>query len=145
MDMMELRFRMMAMMGGGKIMKVETGTYTPSEDEYSAYVNIPHSLGEVPDFVIAMAESFSADISITIRYIANAYCSKSNLVAVNKSRTGFAACLYNRPYYDLFVTTTEDIDYTKFCYIDHFRIPFYSSSDMLKSGITYHWLVGKYE
>lgn len=131
-------------MMGGKPQMFETGTYTPSEDVYASNVKIPHSLGVVPDFVMVMADTFTSTTDMTVKYIANAFCSKSNLVASNKSRAGFAAYLANRNGRDTFWSVCEDVGHTKFLYDTYFKVPYYNLSDTLKSGITYHYVIGTF-
>lgn len=123
---------------------VEVGTYTPSEDVRAMNAQISHSLGVVPDFVIVMADTFTATTDMTVKYIANASCSKSNFVTSNKSHTGFASYLANWNGRDIFWSTYEDIDYTKFMNNTYFNVPYYATTDMLKSGITYHYVIGTY-
>ena len=123
---------------------VEVGTYTPSEDVRASVTQISHSLGVVPDFVIVMADTFTATADMTVAYIANASCSKSNFVASNKSRTGFGVYLSNWTGRDTQRVYYEDVDYTKFLHDTYFNVPYYNGNDRLKSGITYHYVVGTY-
>jgi len=124
---------------------IETGTYTPSEDVYASQAQIPHSLGVVPDFVMVIADEFAATTDMTVRYIANAYCAKANLIASNKSANGFAAYNTNLVGRDTHMMATENINYTKFLHENYFLIPYYSTNYSLKAGITYHYVVGKFE
>lgn len=132
-------------MAGGKPQMVEVGTYTPSEDVCASQTQIPHNLGVVPDFVMVMADEFAATADMTVRYIANACCAKANLIASNKSANGFAAYQSNFAGRDTQISQAEIVNYTKFLYDGYFYIPYYSSSDKLKAGITYHYVIGKFE
>lgn len=143
MDMMSLRFRMMSMMGGNAKM-IETGTYTPSSDVTAISTHIAHSLGVVPDFVLVIADAFTASADMSVKYIANSYCAKSNFSSSNKSKNGFAAYLANWNGRDTSFQTDEDIDYTKFLHQNNFEVPYYNSNDCLKSGITYHYIIGTF-
>lgn len=82
---------------------------------------------------------------MTLRYIANAYCAKSNLIASNKLSNGFAAYHCNWGSRDIVWSAYEDVNYTKFLNSNYFLIPYYNSSDSLKAGITYHYVVGKFD
>ena len=81
---------------------------------------------------------------MTVKYIANAYCAKANLIASNKSTNGFAAYQTNYNWRDTVWMMFENINYTKFLDEGYFLIPYYSSGDQLKAGITYHYVVGKF-
>lgn len=124
---------------------VEMGTYTPSEDVKASAVQIPHSLGVVPDFVMVVADEFTASADMTVRYIANAYCAKANLIASNKTTNGFAAYQTSLDGSDRQWENHENINYTKFLYDRYFLVPYYSTNHVLKSGVTYHYVVGKLE
>ena len=132
-------------MMGGKPKVVEFGTYTPSADVYASQAQIPHGLGVTPDFVMVVADAITASADITVRYIANAYCAKANLIASNKSANGFAAYNTNFVARDTQQMVSENINYTKFLYENYFLVPYYNSTDYLKAGITYHYVVGKFE
>lgn len=124
---------------------VEMGQFTPSEDVYASQTQIPHNLGVVPDFVMVVADEFVATADMTVKYIANAYCAKANLIASNKSANGFGAYQSNFIGRDTVWAITEAINYTKFLHDGYFLIPYYSSSDTLKAGITYRYVIGKFE
>ena len=130
------------MLSMGKMKKVELGTYTPTEDEFSSRVHIAHGLGATPDFVIAIADEIVASTDMTTRYLSVGYCGISNLVASNKNASGFAAYQGNYQGRDAPFQATENINYEKFLHVDTFEIPYYSSSDTLKAGVTYHYVVG---
>ena len=123
---------------------VETGTYTPSADIYASQAQIPHNLGVVPDFVMVMADEFTATTDMTVRYIANSYCAKANLVASNKNANGYAAYQSNFTGRDTAWSAYELINYTKFLTDTYFLVPYYSSNDLLKAGLTYHYVVGTF-
>lgn len=123
---------------------VEVGTYTPSEDIIASRAQIQHSLGVVPDFVVVMADTFTATSDMAVRYIANSYCSKANLVASNKNANGYAAYQCNYIGRDTMWNIYEIINYTKFLTDTYFLVPYYSSSDLLKAGVTYHYVVGTF-
>ncbi len=124
---------------------VETGTYTPESDIVASQAQIPHNLGVVPDFVLVVADTFTATADMTARYIANAYCAKANMIASNKSADGFAAYQTNFVGRDTVWQTYEMINYTKFLNSSYFLVPYYTSSDTLKAGITYRYVVGKFD
>ena len=124
---------------------VEIGTYTPSADIYASQAQIPHNLGVVPDFVMVVADTFTATADMATRYIANGYCAKANLIASNNNADGYGAYQTNFPGRDTAWATSESINYTKFLHSSYFLVPYYSSSDTLKAGITYHYVVGKFE
>lgn len=124
---------------------VEIGTYTPDIDVAANSLHIPHSLGVVPDFVMVVANEFAATADMTVRYIANVYCAKANLIASNKTANGFAAYQMSWNGRDMQWSTFETVNYAKFLHDNYFIVPYYSSSDSLKAGITYHYVVGKFE
>lgn len=127
--------------GGGNV-NVEFGTYTPTEDVFASQTHIVHSLGKVPDFIVVVADTFTASSDMTVRYISNAYCAKSNLVASNKNANGYSAYQGNWHTRDMAWMSYENIDYTKFLHANTFEVPYYSSSDKLKTGITYRYVIG---
>ena len=141
---MDIRRRILMQIGGKEKM-VEIGTYTPDIDVAANSLHIPHILGVVPDFVMVIADEFAATTDMTVRYIANAYCAKANLIASNKTTNGFAAYQASWNDRDMQWSTVEAVNYTKFLYEDYFIVPYYSSIDFLKAGITYHYVVGKFE
>lgn len=124
---------------------VETGTYTPETDENASGIHISHSLGVVPDFVLVIADAFQAIASDANKYIANSSCAKTNLIASNVSKTGFAVYMTNFNGMDTSWQTFEYVDHTKFLHESSFEVPYYSSSDKLKAGITYHYVIGSFE
>lgn len=124
---------------------VEMGTYTPSEDVYASQTQIPHSLGVVPDFVVVMADEFTVTDDMTLRYISNSSCTRLNLIATNISYSGFNSYITNWPGRTTNWATVENTNYTRFLKESYFIIPFYSADDALKSGITYHYVVGTFE
>ena len=124
---------------------VYVGTYTPSEDIVASKAQIQHSLGVVPDFVLVVADEFAATTDMAVRYIANAYCAKANLTASNKSADGFAAYQTNWNGRDTSWQAFEMINYTKFLKSSYFLVPYYSTNDTLKAGITYRYVVGKFD
>lgn len=123
---------------------VEVGTYTPTEDIAASQEQIQHSLGVVPDFVLVVAEAFTATADMTVRYIANSYCAKANLVASNKNANGYAAYQTNWNGRDTVLNVSENINYTKFLTDTYFLVPYYSTGDSLKAGVTYHYVVGTF-
>lgn len=127
---------------GGGSNNVEFGTYTPASDVFASQVHIPHNLGKTPDFIIVIADEFTASADMSSRYISNAYCAKSNLIASNKTVTGFASYQSNWNTRDIAWMSYEQINYTKFLHANTFEIPYYSSSDSLKAGITYNYVIG---
>lgn len=123
---------------------VEVGIYTPSEDISASRAQIQHSLGVVPDFVLVVADEFTATSDMTVRYIANSYCAKANLVASNKNANGYAAYQTNWNGRDTVWAAYENVDYTKFLKDTYFLVPYYSSGESLKAGVTYHYVVGTF-
>lgn len=134
---------MMAMAQGAS--SVETGSFVVSTDTYASQYHISHHLGSTPDFVMVVADEIVASASFTVAYIANAYCAKSNFKASNFTATGFAAYLRNRAGMDSWKPDYEAIAYTKFLHDSNFEVPYYASNDCLKAGVTYHYIVGKFE
>ena len=126
----------------GKMKKVELGTYTPTEDVVARNLHIPHGLGAIPNFVVVMADEFVATTDTTVRYISNAFCSKSTLKASNATTTGVGFYKMNWNGKDTAWQSYEGINYEKFLHADTFEVPYYNSDDTLKAGITYHYVVG---
>lgn len=124
---------------------VETGSFVVPADTAASQYHISHHLGSTPDFVMVIADEIVAATSMSVRYIANSYCAKSNFKASNYTSTGFAAYLESRPNADTSIVFNEAIAYTKFLHDGNFEVPYYSSSDCLKAGVTYHYVVGKFE
>jgi len=124
---------------------LESGEYTPSEDVNSSSIHIPHSLGVIPDFILVISDEFTATTDLTDRYISNSYCGKSNLITSNISASGFCAYRTNLPQDTRSWQSIEHIDYTKFLHETNFEIPYYNTQDKLKSGITYHYVLGKFK
>jgi len=81
---------------------------------------------------------------MTARYVANAYCAKANLVASNKNASGYAAYQTNFAGRDTVWNVYENVNYTKFLTDTYFLIPYYSTADSLKAGVTYHYVVGTF-
>lgn len=127
---------------GGGSHNIEFGTYTPTTDENASGVHIPHNLGATPNFIVVVADEFTVTADMSQKYIANAYCAVSNLIASNKNSNGFATYLENFNGRDSNWSTFENINYTKFSHSDSFEVPYYNSNDMLKGGITYHYVIG---
>lgn len=132
-------------MAMGNVHKVEFGTYTPSEDVFASQTQITHSLRVIPNFIIVVADEIVASTDLAVHYISNAYCAISNLVASNKISTGFAAYEGNYQSRDTVQQALEQTDYTKFLNANTFKVPYYSTSDMLKAGVTYHYIIGVIE
>ena len=124
---------------------VEAGSFVVSTDTYASQYHISHHLGSTPDFVMVVADEIVASASFTVTYIANAYCAKSNFKASNFTVSGYAAYLRNRPSTDIWQPSYEAVAYTKFLHDSNFEVPYYSSSEYLKAGVTYHYVVGKFE
>lgn len=127
---------------------VEFGTYTPTEDVLAAQVNIQHSLGTVPDFVVVMSDEFTSSSEFTKMYIGNAYCSKVNLRYANGNQlSGYCARVSNNPTNpsgsQAFNVVTN---YTNMLHTDYFNIPYYrADSDYLKANLTYHYVIGTFQ
>ena len=123
---------------------IEYGSITQAEDVSSAYFRIPHSLGIVPDFIIAKASKFdlnSSDVSYIVLSSALQYDIRSaqmtlgNQLFMMATRAGKANTT-GMNYYDNLPT--------KFSNTETFVIPYYNSSQMLKSGVTYSYIIGKW-
>lgn len=143
MDLMDRRRFLKRIMAQAS--SVETGSFVVSTDTYANQYHISHHLGSTPDFVMVVADEIVASTSFTVAYIANAYCAKANFKASNFSQSGCAVYLRTRPNADNYQLTPEGVAYTKFLHDSNFEVPYYSSSDMLKAGVTYHYVVGKFE
>ena len=143
MDLMDRRRFLKRIMAQAS--SVETGSFVVSEDTYTSQYHISHHLGSTPDFVMVVADEIVASASFTETYIANAYCAKANFKASNFTATGFSACLRNRPNEDAWQPVYEAVAYTKFLHDSNFEVPYYSSNECLKAGVTYHYVVGKFE
>jgi len=124
---------------------VETGSFVVSEDIRAAYYHIAHHLGSTPDFLMVVADEFTASADYPRRYIANGYCAKANLIATNKSLNGFAAYNVSFPNNTTGWMTSEYVNITKFLHDSNFEVPYYNSGDILKAGVTYRYVVGKFE
>lgn len=123
---------------------VEVGSFTLQADTVAKDYHISHSLGSTPDFVMVVADEFTASADYTVGYIANAYCAKANLIATNKNANGLAAYQQNYQNNTTQWSTAEVINYTKFLHESNFEVPYYNSQNALKAGVTYHYVVGKF-
>ena len=123
---------------------LESGEYTPTETVAASITHIPHNLGVVPDFILVISDEVIATSDMTERYITNSYCGKTNLIISNSSTNGFCAYQTNWPQSDKSWQSPERINYTKFLHENNFEIPYYNSGDKLKGGITYHYVLGKF-
>lgn len=144
MDLMDRRRFLKRIMAQG-VSSVETGGFAVSEDIRASQYPIAHHFGSAPDFVLVVADEFTALASDTNAYIANAYCAKANLIASGKNNNGFAAYQFTWLGRDSSRALTEDVAYTKFLKDSTFYVPYYSVGDCLKAGVTYHYIVGKFE
>lgn len=132
------------MMLGGATKLVETGSFTPDTDVNAKDNPIQHSLGVVPEFIIVMADEFAALTSMTERYIANCYFSKTNIKASNVTGSYFAWYATNWHTRDTLWNTYEQLSTAKFANDSTFVVPYYQTIDKLKAGITYHYVIGTY-
>lgn len=126
----------------GKMKKVEFGTYTPTEDVKAKNLHITHGLGVIPNFVVVMADEFTATTDTTKRYISNGFCSKTTLKVSNTNATGTGYYKMTFPARDTAWQMYENVNYEKFLHADTFEVPYYNSDDTLKAGITYHYVIG---
>lgn len=127
------------------IKNVEFGAYTPTDDIYAKDVHISHGLGATPNFVVVMADEFTATTDMTQRYISNSFCSKTTLKASNTNATGVGYYKTNYIGRDTTWQTFENINYEKFLHAATFEVPYYSSTDSLKAGVTYRYVIGVLE
>lgn len=143
MDLMDRRRFLKRIMAQAS--SVETGSFVVSEDTTAPKYHISHHLGSAPDFVIVSADEIIASTDYTNGYITNSFCTKSNIIATNKSTNGFAAYLRTNPNNTACWSAYEYVNYTKFLHDNNFEVPYYNSGEMLKAGVTYHYVVGKFE
>ena len=132
------------MMLGGATKLVETGSFTPETDVSAKDTPIQHSLGVTPEFIIVMADEFTALTSMTVRYIANCYFSKTNFKASNVTGSYFAWYLTNWNTRDTLWASHEQLPTAKFANDSTFFVPYYNANDKLKAGIAYHYVIGTY-
>lgn len=130
--------------GGGGTSTVEVGSFVLQSDTAASAYAIAHSLGEVPDFVAVMASEFEALAEYTKNYISLSFASKTNLISPQTQSTGYGFYLKSWSGRNQLLLNHESINYTKFMGASNFYVPYYSSSDFLKSGVTYYYVVGKY-
>ena len=128
--------------GGGS--KVITGTYTPAEDVFVKDVQIPHNLEIVPDFIIAYADGISSDASYTSTYIVIGTCTKINATSPQTPANHQTFLFVTRKNFDQLWVQYENVDGTKFLNKSWVKIPYYSSENKLKAGVTYHYAFGTY-
>lgn len=152
MDMMNIRRHMMGViagMAGSQRCICECGSFTPETD--MAYgsndAKIPHSLGVKPDFIIAYADGIHALSSYTNseKYICWFAYGKINVYNGDSQTNPYQAFyVRTRPRYNATINQSENIA-LKFVNDTWFRIGGYQSDDMLKGGITYRYVIGKYQ
>lgn len=130
--------------GGGGSTLLARGSYTPTEDVSASNVQIPHALGVQPDFVIVCADSLTADASYTVPYIAFATCGVTGEISPQTTNGAWASYLYTRQTYNQTQYASETVLPSKFLDASWIKVPFYSTSHMLKAGVTYNYVIGKY-
>lgn len=130
--------------GGGGSTLLARGSYTPTEDVYAANVQIPHSLGVQPDFVIVCADALTASVDYAVPYIVYSVCSKIPEASPQTTNGAWASYVYTRQTYNQTQYSSESVVPTKFLDASWIKVPYYSSSQMLKSGVTYNYVIGKY-
>lgn len=123
-------------------MRIEKGVFTPTSDIASSQVYIPHSLGVVPDFIVAIGYDFPYT-EATTEYCVNGICfplkwippttNPKLFIGHSTTSSGGTRFLY------------EGVANTKFTQETTFRIPFYNVDFKLKSGIQYKYVIGVIE
>ena len=124
---------------------LESGTYTPQEDVAAIDINIPHSLGVVPDFIVVMADEFTATSDLTKNYIGTAFFIKKSINRDATPQEGISFDLTNNPNNTSYTPRYWSYTMSAFCTDTIFKIPRYNSGWMLKAGITYHYVIGKFK
>ena len=124
---------------------IETGEYTPEEDINVPKVRITHNLGVIPDFCIYFSDAFESTASDERVYCANGYFSKIGLQSAQTDNTkGFGYYVRaNKGSTSAVMNSWQDVMTNFFTNYD-FTFPRYNSGEYLKSGITYHWVIGKF-
>lgn len=130
----------------GDIAKIECGKYTPIEDEIPSNVNIPHSLNSVPDFAcyftdskIPVSESYEYTYllsgfiyPINIEWSSLTTDSLKQVFFLKKQQSGAS---YSN-------TTANMSSYVNSTYFNFFTA---NSTDRLKAGTTYNYVIGKFK
>ena len=135
----------MGLMANNGAVICECGTYTPTEDTVYEKVKIPHGLGVRPDFIIAYADGIEAlaTYTNTEKYICWFSYGKINIT--NPTTNPYhATYVRTRPGYNASITQSENI-LQKFVNESWFMIGGYQSDDKLKGGVTYRYVIGKYQ
>lgn len=129
--------------GGGSTF-LTRGSYTPTEDVYALNTQIPHSLGVQPDFVIVCADSLTASADYTVPYVVYSACSKIHEASPQTTNGAWANYVYTRQTYNQTQYSSEPVVPSKFLDASWIKVPCYSSSQMLRAGVTYNYIIGKY-
>ena len=130
-------------MASGNVFCVR-GTYTPDSDVASNNIQIQHGLGIQPDFVVAYAEDIAVSSADNVVYIFEGVAAIIDCTSPQTTKPVMGHFVRTRQLYEQVFVQYENVARDKFMTSEWIKIPFYSTGDLLKAGITYHWVAGKY-
>ena len=120
------------------------GTYTPDSDIGVINAWIQHGLGVLPDFIVAYAEDVSVSAADNVVYVFEGIATIIDCQSPQITKPVMYHGIRTRPGSEQVTINYENQTIERFMTSEAFRIPFYSTGDLLKGGVTYHWVVGKY-
>ena len=123
------------------IAKIECGNYTPESDTAITEVNILHSLGEVPDFIIY----YTNDIVSGIYEYQYLICGSCFNVTLSSSFSGVRHCLHTQINSSQIGTNTTAKTPSAYSTEASFKLPYASETNYVKANTTYHYVIGKFK
>ena len=125
------------------VAKVEFGNYTPIEDEDVTTKYFSHSLGEIPDFIIFFATTFTIAYTYDVQYLITGSIIKKNIIGDAND------CILNANMNKLNTagsTTSARGSALLSDYSTNNSFRFFGATGAhLKAGITYNYVIGKFK
>lgn len=121
--------------------KIETGTFTVSEDIAGYNYQISNPLGVEPDFVLVQAIDLEVVDTYTVQYALIGFITKKVGEGSNNARVMYTRTTIGSTNLQ---DQRENRSATLFLNSDWFKVPVYNASTYLKAGVTYHYVIGKY-
>ena len=128
----------------GNIAKIEIGEYTPLTDVVASETQIQHSLGIVPDFILYYCNEFTTSDQYIDTYIMSGFCTKTNFTN-NENVTGTGCIFKSNPGKISLAYSPITNDPSSFSTSSVFYLCYKLTTDKLKAGITYHYILGKFK
>lgn len=128
------------------IAKIECGNYTPTEDENPNNIYIPHSLGEIPDFIVYQSTGVAVSDSYQYTYLISGIIYIVPVLNYPEFPSdSFYQSIFARKQQKGIAYSNILVNMSNFATTSNFLFPRAQATDRLKANVTYHYVIGKFK